>query len=114
MPIEIGAARRAVGRVELDRLDVVEERVEAGTAEDADRRVGHGRGPTRTWRRTSSFPEEPELDPEESDDFELEEPEESDDPDESLLEPESLFGHPEPWSEEEPEPRFDELRLSVL
>jgi hypothetical protein len=91
-----GTARRPVGRVDDDLLDVVEERVEPGPAEDAD--VGPGRAGHRVQAAYAVLAVEPEpdfesepdfFDPESDFDAELESVEEDGELDES--EPDDSF-----------------------
>jgi hypothetical protein len=109
-----GRARGTERRVDVDVLDVVEERVEPGTAEDPDGRASSQRAQADFVAGLLSDllddpddpddpDEEPELDPESE---ELEEPEleELDD---------SLFSDFSDFSDLLPA-RFDDERLSVL
>jgi len=101
-----GVGGGAPGRVHLDPLDVVEQRVEARSPEHPDLGRRHGREP-RGWaadRQEAALVPEDEPEDEPDPDDELDDDELSDD--EDVLEEEEL-------SDEDDEP-FEPERLSVL
>jgi hypothetical protein len=98
-------ARRAVGRVDDDLLDVVEERVEPGPAEDAD--VGPGRAGHPVPAAQAVLAVEPDPDFESEPDFF--DPESDFDP-----EPESEDGDELELDESEPDDSFAGSLVAVL